>query len=116
MDQALRFIPSDDYAGGWLQGEFTASYSDLVKVFGEPSDGDGYKVSTSWTIQDTETGAVFEIYDYKETSLYDPSNNPSVEEFRALDSYDWHIGGERACDRGALRTFVSERLRALSLH
>lgn len=108
-----RFITTDE-AGGYSIGEVECSYADLVKVFGEPNgEGDGYKVSTSWCVQDTETGESVEIYDYKETSLYSPGY-PSVEAFRARPSYEWHIGGTNETRREpqvvtALRAFINSK-------
>jgi hypothetical protein len=104
-----RFIPTTEFHGGSLRGYVTLSYADLVKVFGEPnSEGDEYKVSTSWTLVDQETGDGVEVYDYKETSLYS-SSYPSVESFRALPEYDWHLGGG-TIDFRALSSFLSKKL------
>lgn len=81
-----------DYVGGSLAGYISASYKDLVALFGPPnSEGDGYKVSTEWRL--VFKGHHFRLYDYKDTELYDRSQ-PSVEEFRSFDSYEWHVGAE----------------------
>lgn len=83
---------SDGEIGGSLVTEFTASYADLVTLLGEPnSTGDEYKVSTEWNLE-LEDGTNFRIYDWKMTSLYD-SDGLSVEDFRKLPSYEWHLGG-----------------------
>lgn len=81
-------------------GEFTASFADLYKAFGKPAhtgkrnDGGDGKVSTEWIFRSTTNSEeVFTIYDYKETSLYE-RGLPSVRAFRALPSYDWHVGGK----------------------
>jgi hypothetical protein len=102
-----RFISTGDFASGHLVGYINCSYADLVKVFGEPTSCDGYKTSSEWCIVDTETGEKFSVYDYKDTNLYD-SDAPSVEEFRAAPSYDWHIGGKRMPDKTALTQFIKE--------
>lgn len=73
-----------------LIGYYTTSYRNLVSLFGKPSDGGCYKVSTEWNV--TYKGKTYSIYDYKETNLYD-EELPSVEEFRRLPYYTWHIGG-----------------------
>jgi hypothetical protein len=79
--------------GGSLITEFWASYKDLVRVLGEPnSPGDEYKVSTEWVLE-TDEGIEFTIYDWKETSLYGGDGYPSVEDFRDMDGYSWHVGG-----------------------
>lgn len=73
-------------------GYYTTSFDILCKVFGRPnSNGDGYKVSTIWSLE-TDNGTGFTIYDYKETDLYD-EDLMSVGTFRGRSSYDWHIGG-----------------------
>ena len=84
-----------DINGTHLQGYVLARYSDLVKIFGEPQEADGYKVSSEWEIEFAD-GTVASIYDYKETSLYD-RDYPSPKNFRiAADKgkgFEWHIGG-----------------------
>jgi hypothetical protein len=99
----------NEFHGGSLIGYVTLSFKDLKKIFGAPNGGtDGYKVSTSWKIVDTVTGNVFEIYDYKETNLYE-RGMPSPAAFRRRDSYDWHLGGSKL-DKAALSAFLSEKL------
>lgn len=69
--------------GTSLIGEFQASYDDLVKLFGPPSDyADGEKVRYMWGLED-DKGKVFTIYDWK---MYDI-------DVAKLPSYKWHIGG-----------------------
>ena len=77
--------------GTSLRGYVTTSYAKLVGLLGEPNgQTDDYKVSTEWVV--TYRGESYTIYDYKETNLYD-EGAPTVEEFRAQSSYEWHIGG-----------------------
>lgn len=81
------------WGGTSFQGYLGASYAQLVGVLGESThgaSGDG-KVSTEWAL--TFEGEPFTVYDYKETNLYD-ADCPSVEEFRRMESYAWHIGGK----------------------
>lgn len=100
-----------DRSGTSLQGYFTASYADLSRLFGEAADSDGYKVSSEWTFV-SEDGEVFALYDYKETSLYD-RDNPSVEEFRALKTYDWHIGASHNSNIKAFKAWLKEQIGSL---
>ncbi len=87
----LGVIPGTADTGGCLKGEIEASFTDLVALLGPPNtSGDGHKVSTEWTV--THAGRVWRLYDYKETSTYS-DDLPSVEEFRALPTYAWHVGG-----------------------
>lgn len=89
-----------------LQGFVTCSYADLVQTFGNPnSEGDGYKVSTEWVIYDRADDLTITIYDWKCTELYDDYPT-SVEEFRAQQSYEWHIGCSSKPDVVALAAFI----------
>ncbi len=100
--------------GTSLRGHFICSYQDLVRVFGEPNcEGDEYKVSTEWVISDIE-GNVWTIYDYKMTDLYD-DNTMTVEEFRNLPEYEWHIGGHDTAEgTGPLIEFLEKYIRKLT--
>ena len=102
----LIFKPTDKSAD-WTayMGSFSASYKNLVKLFGKPNAiTDEYKVSTEWVLEDNE-GNIVTIYDWKMTDLYDEGLY-SVEEFRKLDSYDWHIGGHKESDADNLISFI----------
>lgn len=81
--------PTSDINGTSLQGEVRTTRDKLVAAFGEPNlPGDDYKVSTEWGIL-FEDGTVATIYDYKETSRYDPSYPDELDP--SFD--DWHVGG-----------------------
>lgn len=101
------FVATEEFVGGSLQGYVTCSYAELAKLFGDPGESDGYKSSTEWQILDTTTGKGFTLYDWKEPSLYSPGY-PSVEQFRAKSSHDWHIGGDP--DFKAISRFLTEKL------
>jgi len=73
--------------GTSLIGEIDVSYKQLVKVFGKPDKGDGYKTEAEWRLK-FEDGTIATIYDYKSSKTYDPEYGLPVEEIR-----DWHIGG-----------------------
>lgn len=93
-----------DRNGTSLQGYITLSFADLVATFGQPEESDGYKVSTEWTFE-ADNGQVFALYDYKDTNLYD-KGLPSVEQFRALRSFEWHIGANGNSDIEAFKAAV----------
>lgn len=105
-----KFERTQEFTGGHLIGYFTCSYADLVKLFGEPDQSDGYKVSGEWQVTDGRDQ--FSIYDYKETSLYDDCY-PSVNQFRELPSYEWHIGG--TVKPTALIEFLTEEIAKLKV-
>lgn len=74
-------------------GEIVVTYADLVLAFGEPSEGDEYKVSGEWMFFDEDSGAYFAIYDWKCTNLYD-ADLPSIEQFRSSNrACTFNIGG-----------------------
>jgi hypothetical protein len=107
MDGIVTFKPSMNHQFGTsgLQGGVVASYRQLVNLFGEPnSTGDEYKVSTEWILEN-KRGETVTLYDYKETNLYS-SENPSIEEFRNLPNYIWHIGGSRQQQADDLAKFI----------
>jgi hypothetical protein len=74
-------------------GRMSASYDDLVELFGEPDESpDEYKISTEWCLVDS-LGRYCSLFDWKQTNLYDP-DFPSIEEFRSLPTYDWIISAD----------------------
>ena len=85
-------------AGGTsLQGYATASPADVIKLFGEAEDGDGYKVSHEWTFQAVEKpNVIFTLYNWKNTNLYDGGFGVSPKEFgESTTPYEFHIGSTR---------------------
>lgn len=78
-----------------FQGNITCSYDTLVEVFGEPTEGDGYKTQAEWTGKSGDT--VFTIYDWKENQdIYDVT--------------DWHIGGHNSKSVELVRQIIREKL------
>jgi len=71
-----------------LQGYIDSTYQQLVRLFGEPNDGDDYKVQKEWVLK-FEDGTIATIYDYKMGDCY----NGSGEGVHYSDVTDWHIGG-----------------------
>jgi hypothetical protein len=80
----IEYLPS--FEGGCLQEEIDISYKELVAIFGQAGEGDGYKTECEWTIQ-TPSGRA-SIYDYKEGKTYCGSEGTNKTEIR-----NWHIGG-----------------------
>mgnify|MGYP001592981426 CR=1 FL=1 len=87
-----------------LVGEFTTSYKSLLDFLGPPKNGDGYKVSTEWILSGPGD-STFTIYDYKATNMY-ADEEVSVEIFRNLPSYTWHIGGKGPMEGPSFQSFV----------
>ncbi len=89
-----------------------ATFAELVAVLGPPNQaGDGYKVSSEWTLVRVDRKAVAVLYDYKMTSLYDPEY-PSVEEFRKLRS-SWHVGAHKPEVSREFAQWLSRRVLAV---
>jgi hypothetical protein len=78
--------PKVSINGTCLQGYIETTYDELVKVFGNPTELEGDKVTVEWILQFSD-GTVASIYDWK------LSETP-------MGTYRWHIGGksQRAVD------------------
>lgn len=66
--------------GTSLQGYVTATYDELVAVFGKDG-GSGDKVTAEWVLQ-FDDGTVATIYDWKQYET-------------PTGLYDWHVGGNK---------------------
>lgn len=80
--------------GTYFQGELDMSYARLKKLFGKPTNGDGYKVDAEWMLE-FDDGTVATIYNYKDGKNYNGKHGTPKTKIR-----DWHVGGfsERAVD------------------
>lgn len=78
--------------GTSLKGYIEADYKELVAVFGDHGNGDGYKVDAEWMIEFAD-GTVATIYNWKNGNNYCGEDGLPVECIT-----HWHIGGhtERA--------------------
>jgi hypothetical protein len=73
--------PTCDTTGITTMGEIEVVPALIVKRFGPPAKGDGYKVSGEYVFVDVN-GEPFVVHDWKSTSLWDKSF-PGPEEFWA---------------------------------
>ena len=80
-------------------------------LFGPPEEGDQYKVSTEWTFKGE--GGIFTIYDWKATDLYGDEYS-SVEEFRSLPAYEWHIGAANKESALRFKAWVEKKLNTVA--
>ncbi len=80
--------PSRKMVGTSLQGEVHISYATLVRIFGKPLKGDGYKTQAEWVLQ-FKDGTVATIYDYKEGKSYLGRHGKPANKVTS-----WHIGGK----------------------
>jgi hypothetical protein len=106
---------ADDICTTGFYGYITASFAQLRELLGEPNlagSGDG-KVSTEWGVQIDNHDYAMTIHDYKETSAY-RNDLPSVEEFRAHDSYSWHISAHSKAGVDKLIAAIEKALATLT--
>ena len=68
-----------DLDGITIMGEVQATPASIVRLFGPPAPGDGYKISGEYVFQG-DGGEVFVLHDWMCTSLYHPSG-PTPEVF-----------------------------------
>lgn len=73
--------------GTCLQGYIEASYERLVSLFGQPCNGDAYKIDAEWIVE-FDDGTITTIYNWKNGKNYCGNEGENVENMT-----DWHIGG-----------------------
>lgn len=74
--------------GGYLQGEVTTTYKNLVSKLGRQNETtDKYKVDAEWLIM-TPVGHAT-IYNYKDGKNYNGREGLAIK-----DITNWHIGGQ----------------------
>lgn len=76
-----------DANGTYLQGYIETKYKDLKRLFGEPEDGDGYKIDAEWIIK-FEDNTIATIYNHKDGKNYRGEEGIPINEIEL-----WHIGG-----------------------
>lgn len=73
--------------GTSLKGYVQVNYIDLEEAFGQPTEGDGYKIDAEWVLVG-EDGTVATIYNWK--NGYNYCGNAGM---ALWDIHNWHIGG-----------------------
>ena len=81
--------------GTCLQDHVTLLPKSIVSKFGDPEESDGYKVSGEYMFKRKETGDVYSLYDWKNTSLYDLDLIEPSEFWNSTEEYNFHIGSSR---------------------
>ena len=88
----------------WFNSTVTATVDQLIQVLGDPvyAENDGEdKVNFEWN-GETDGGAVFTVYDWKEYRRI------------AMDEeIEWHIGGHRGIDTRIAANEIEEALNKL---
>ena len=102
-----KFKTRAPFESSCLQGYINTNYETLVACFGQPQEGDGYKVQAEWSIK-FSNGVYATIYDWKQGDDY---NGPGCG-IPAEAVTDWHIGGmsKKAvqCVEEALNEFLND--------
>ena len=108
--------PRSNWVSTSLQGYITASYADLVEVFGEPSPinfvgGDG-KVDIEWELQvedhDFNSISPLTIYNWKD---YDGGTAAKTQ-----SNYRWHIGGDRVIVAAYVQQYFDNMMETRVFH
>lgn len=81
----------------------------LIEILGKPQDCDEYKISGMWVF--TNGDAVFTVYDWKATNLYDEIY-PSSQEYWSKSMVELHIGHKREFKEQAME--LAEYLERIS--
>ena len=87
----MKFKTDAGFESSWLQGEIRTNYETLVACFGQPGEGDGYKVQAEWSIKFAD-GTYATIYDWKEGDSYHGEGMGIPAEAVT----NWHIGGSQS--------------------
>jgi len=78
---------SDAVDGSSVVGYINCDYAKLVKVFGEQSDNDGFKVDAEWCLKFAD-GTIATIYNWKDGKNYQGPDGLDIEYIT-----HWHVGG-----------------------
>lgn len=100
-DTTLRRLTEREWAkvdGAFYVGDITTTYAELVKLLGEPDDGDGEKYQVEWRLA-LPDGTVFTIYDWK---ICMPIG---------LNT-EWHIGARSENDLPAIKRALKKAFKA----
>jgi hypothetical protein len=86
----MKFTTNFDYrelGGTSLQGYISADYKTLCEVFGQPTEGDGYKTDAEWLIKFGKS-TVAAIYNYKNGKNY--LGREGIDKTKITE---WNVGG-----------------------
>ena len=88
--------------GTYLRGRIETTHTQLLDVFGDSADGDGYKIDAEWIIL-FEDGEVATIYNWKNGFNYLGGEGKRVE-----DITDWHVGGSTLDAPARVKAILAE--------
>ena len=96
-------------AGSCFKSYLTADYKELVRLFGEPTNGDGYKVQAEWIVilpDDDGLEHVATIYDWKQGMAYWGIEGEGIPPEMVKE---WHIGGRSYRAVELLNAYIEEQ-------
>jgi hypothetical protein len=96
--------------GTCLQETVKLVPSDIVYLFGEPMESDGYKVSGEFVFTGVN-GAIVTLYDWKSTSLYDNSCESPSEFWSSLHPRLLHVGGNGRIEANEFIDWLKSKLK-----
>ena len=85
----VRSVNENNAVGTHLQGYVSTTYDKIVAKYGQPIEGDGYKIDAEWIIE-WEDGLVGTIYNWKNGRNYLGEDGTPTEQ---ID--EWNIGGHK---------------------
>jgi hypothetical protein len=104
MDQGYKILKSfDGVNGSHRQGHIQTRYDDLVRMFGEPMESDGYKVDAEWVLK-FDDGKIATIYNWKNGRNYMGKYGQDV-----FDITNWNIGGHHEIVVNRIHEIIGER-------
>ncbi len=101
-----------DLDGITIMGEVQARPAQIVKLFGQPAPGDGYKISGEYAFQ-AANGDVFVLHDWMCTSLYLPSAAAPEQFWASTDPFDFSISS-MDLDTSEFASWLHEQLKSQS--
>ena len=76
-----------DVDGTCLQGRVGADYKQLVRLFGQPTEGDGCKTDAEWEVKFSD-GVVATIYNWKDGHNFCGEGGKDTNKIKR-----WNVGG-----------------------
>ena len=86
------------------RGQINAKYDKLVELFGQPQEGDGYKVDAEWLVK-FQDGTEARIYNYKTGMNYNGLAGVATEFIE-----EWNIGGNSISHKKGIEVEYIEAL------
>ena len=83
----VRSVNQADINGTCLQGHVSITHDKIVAKYGQPIEGDGYKIDAEWIIE-WEDGLIGTLYNWKNGKNYLGREGTPIKKIK-----EWNIGG-----------------------